>query len=79
MLFLYKAVLEVELPWLKEVTWAKKTQRLPTVLTVEEVSRLLSALDGYPVETLVVRLLYGTRMRLLESLRLRVRDVDLSR
>lgn len=79
LLFLYKAVLEVDLPWLKEVTRAKKPQRLPTVLTVEEVTRLLSALDGDPVETLVVRLLYGTGMRLLESLRLRVKDVDLSR
>lgn len=78
-LFLYKAVLEIDLPWLKEVTRAKKPQRLPTVLTVNEVSRLLASLDGDPTEALVVRLLYGTGMRLLEALRLRVKDVDLAR
>lgn len=78
-LFLYKAVLEIDMPWLADVTRAKKPQRLPTVLTVEEVSRLLAALDGDPTETLVVRLLYGTGMRLLESLRLRVKDLDLAR
>jgi integron integrase len=79
LLFLYKAVLEVDLPWLKDVTRAKRPQRLPTVLTIEEVSRLLLALSGDPVETLLVRLLYGTGMRLLESVRLRVQDIDLSR
>lgn len=78
-LFLYKAVLEIDMPWLKDVTRAKKPQRLPTVLTVDEVSRLLAALDGDPTEALVVRLLYGTGMRLLESLRLRVKDLDLAR
>ncbi len=78
-LFLYKAVLEVDMPWLSDVTRAKKPQRLPTVLTVEETARLLMALDGDPIETLVVRLLYGTGMRLLESLRLRVKDIDLGR
>lgn len=79
LLFLYKAVLVVDLPWLKEVTRAMKPHRLPTVLTVEEVTWLLSALEGDPVETLLVRLLYGTGIRLLVSLRLRVKDVELAR
>jgi integron integrase len=77
-LFLYREVLNVELPWLDGVTKAKKPQRLPTVLTRTEVQQLLSALHD-DVEGLVVRLLYGTGMRLMEGLRLRVKDVELSR
>lgn len=78
-LFLYKAVLELDLPWMTEVVRAKRPQRLPSVLTVDETIRLMSALDGDPVDGLVVRLLYGTGMRLLEALRLRVKDLDLPR
>jgi len=77
LLFLYQKVLEVELPWLTEVTRARRVTRLPVVLTQEEVSRLLQKTDGTP--GLVARLLYGTGMRLLEGLRLRVKDVELQR
>ena len=78
-LFLYRVVLEVDLPWLTDVTRAKRPQRLPTVLTRDEVAQLLAALDGDPVVAMLVRLLYGTGMRLMESVRLRVKDVDLDR
>jgi integron integrase len=77
-LFLYREVLRVELPWLKDVTRAKRPQRLPTVLTVAEVDALLAHLDD-GVSSLVVRLLYGTGMRLMEGLRLRVKDVEFER
>nr|WP_168735262.1 integron integrase [Pseudothauera rhizosphaerae] len=74
-LFLYREVLEQPLPWLDEVTRAKRPARLPSVLSVEEVRRLMGAVDDGRME-LVIRLLYGTGMRLLEGLRLRVKDVD---
>lgn len=77
-LFLYRDVLGQELPWLTDVTGAKRPERLPTVLAREETSRLLAALDD-PLMDLIVRLLYGTGMRLLECLRLRVKDVDFAR
>jgi len=77
LLFLYKQVLGVDLPWLDEVVRAKRPQRLPTVLTPDEVARLLACLEG--TQALMARLLYGTGMRLMECLRLRVKDVDLSR
>lgn len=80
LLFLYKQVLAVdELPWLDDVTRAKRSARLPVVLTRQECQRLLAATDGNGAVSLVVRLLYGTGMRLMEGLRLRVKDVDLSR
>lgn len=77
LLFLYREVLEVELPWLDGVTRAKKPQRLPVVLTQAEVQRLLQCLDDERPTTLLVRLLYGTGLRLMEGVRLRVQDVDL--
>lgn len=77
-LYLYKEVLGIDLPWLSEVTRAKKPKKLPVVLTREEISRLLLQADGGDMG-LVIRLLYGTGMRLLEACRLRVKDVDLSR
>ena len=76
-LFLYKEVLETDLPWLDNIVHAKKPQRLPTVLSESEVKRLLSCMDGMP--GLVARLLYGTGMRLMECLKLRVKDVDFDR
>jgi len=76
LLFLYKDVLGIELPWLKDVTRAKRPQRLPTVLTHKETEALLQALKpGVPA--LVARLLYGTGMRLMEGVRLRVKDLEL--
>ena len=74
LLFLYKHVLGVELPWLNEVVQARTTRRIPVVLTTREVSLLLDQMDG--TMGLVVQLLYGTGMRLMEGLRLRVKDVD---
>ncbi len=76
-LFLYKAVLGIELPWLDEVRRAKKPRRLPTVLTQGEVRLLLAHIEG--VHGLMARLLYGTGMRLMEAVRLRVKDLDLER
>lgn len=79
LLFLYREVLDIDLPWLEGVTRAKKPVRLPTVLSRTEVQSLLAALgDGSPSGSLLVRLLYGTGMRLTEGLRLRVKDVDLA-
>lgn len=78
LLFLYREVLEIELPWLDNVTRAKKPARLPTVLTREETVALLDRIDEGEIK-LIVRLLYGSGLRLLEGLRLRVKDVDLSR
>jgi len=78
LLFLYKEVLGVELPWLSELTRAKRPARLPTVLTREEARLLLRCVDD-PTLALVIRLLYGTGMRLLEALRLRVKDVEFAR
>ncbi len=75
LLFLYRQVLQVELPWLDGIQRAKKPARLPTVLTRPEVSRLLSHLRG--PSWLVASLLYGSGLRLLEALRLRIKDVDI--
>lgn len=77
LLFLYKEVLGIELPWLSEVVRAKKPQRLPTVLTRAEVGQVLSRLDGS--HALMARLLYGTGMRVMEVARLRVKDVEFER
>jgi len=77
LLFLYKQVLEVELPWLDDIPKAKRPRRLPTVLTREEVMRVLSQMTG--THALMARLLYGTGMRLTECLQLRVKDVELNR
>lgn len=77
LLFLYKEILGVELPWLDDVEQAKTNKRLPVVLTKAEVQQVLSHLSG--TQHLVVSLLYGTGMRILEALRLRVKDVDFAR
>ncbi|MBI4911122.1 MAG: integron integrase [Acidobacteria bacterium] len=77
LLFLYRSVLGLDLPWLEEVVRAKGARRLPVVLTPGEVSVLLGQLQG--VMALVAGLLYGTGMRLLEGLRLRVKDLDFER
>ncbi len=77
LLFLYREVLEIELPWLDNVTRAKQSKRLPVVLTPAEVRAVLDRMDG--VYSLMGRLLYGTGMRLMECVRLRVKDVDFGR
>jgi integron integrase len=74
LLFFYKEVMEIQLAGLDEVTRAKRPQHLPTVLTIREVQEVLDGMKGVPA--LVARLLYGTGMRLLEGLSLRVKDVD---
>jgi integron integrase len=77
LLFLYREVLGIELPWLNDVTRAKPSRRLPVVLTQAEVRAVLGRMDG--VYGLMGRLLYGTGMRLMECVRLRVKDVDFGR
>ena len=77
MLFLYRVVLEVQLPWLDEIVAVKDKRRLPVVLTPMEVRALLDGLAG--TMGLVASLLYGTGMRPLEGLRLRVKDVGFER
>lgn len=74
LLFLFQRVLKLDVDWLKDVVAAKRPQRLPTVLTVEEVHAVLSHLDGDV--WLVASLLYGSGLRLMEACRLRVLDVD---
>lgn len=77
LLFLYKEVLAIDLPWLDNVERAKAPKRLPVVLTPAEIQKILAQLDG--TNLLITSLLYGTGMRILEALRLRVKDVDFSR
>ena len=77
LLFLYKQVLEADLPWLDNIVRCKKPARLPTVLSIDEVDALLAQVSG--THGLMIRLAYGAGLRLMECLRLRVKDVDLSR
>lgn len=74
LLFLYKDVLEIDLPWLDGIVRAKRPERLPVVLTREEVRAVLQRLDGVP--RLMACLLYGAGLRVLECCRLRVQDID---
>lgn len=74
LLFLYKKVLCIELAWIDDVVRAKRPKRLPVVLTKTETMELLQNMDG--ANALIAKLLYGTGMRLMEGLRLRVKDVD---
>jgi len=74
LLFLYREVLEVDLPWLSGVVRARAPVRIPVVLARREVQALLDCLEG-PLH-LVGQLLYGSGLRLMEALRLRVKDVD---
>jgi integron integrase len=77
LLFLYRQVLEINLPWLENVTRALRPKRLPVVLTATEVRAVLAQLEG--TTWLVANLLYGSGLRLMESLRLRVKDLELER
>jgi integron integrase len=77
LLFLYKEVLAMELPWLDNVEQAKTPKRLPVVLNREEIQAILSRLTG--TQWLIASLLYGTGMRIMECLRLRVQDIDFKR
>jgi integron integrase len=77
LLFLYRQVLGVDLPWLENVTRARRSKHLPVVLTVAEVRSVLAQLDG--TQWLVANILYGSGLRLMEALRLRVKDVVIER
>jgi integron integrase len=77
LLFLYREVLGVELPWLEDIEQAKTPKRLPVVLTEPEVQAVLALLSG--TWQLLGHLLYGSGLRLMEGVRLRVKDVEFSR
>jgi len=77
LLFLYKDVLDRDFGWLDAVVRAKRPRRLPVVLTRQEVHDLLATLDG--VSWIMATMLYGSGLRLMECLRLRVKDVDFGR
>ena len=76
-LFLYREVLSVQLPWLENINRPAQKRRIPSVLTKDEVAGLLAHMDGQTA--LLARLLYGTGMRLMEGMRLRIKDVDFDR
>jgi len=73
-LFLYREVLEIDLPWIENVVRARMPVRVPVVLPRADVQRLLDQLDGE--FHLIAQLLYGSGLRLTEALRLRVKDID---
>jgi integrase len=77
LLFLYRHVLQLELPWVGDLSRPAKTPRLPTVLTREDLELIFAQMNG--LYLLIARLLYGTRMRLMECAQLRVKDVDFGR
>jgi integron integrase len=77
LLFLYREVLRVEMPWLDDVVRARRPTRLPVVLTRDEVRAIIRQLHGAP--RLMAILLYGSGLRLLECARLRVKDLDFAR
>ena len=75
-LFLYRDVLEMPIGWLTALVRAKRPVRVPVVLTKDEVRKVLGRLKGRGAASLIVALLYGTGMRLLEALHLRVKEID---
>ena len=77
LLFLYRQVLDIDLPWLSNIQRPAYKRRIPSVLTAAEVSAVLALLTGE--SALLARLLYGTGMRLMEGLRLRIKDMDFER
>ncbi len=77
LLFLYREVLAIDLPWMEDIQRPSRAKRIPSVLTREEIAALLARMDG--VTALLAQLLYGTGMRLMEGMRLRVKDVDFDR
>lgn len=76
-LFLYREVLAIELPWLNGINRPTQKRRFPCVLTKDEVAGLLAQMEGEVA--LIARLLYGTGMPLMEGMRLRIKDVDFDR
>lgn len=76
-LYLYRQVLDAEMPWLENIGRPRSPARVPVVLSRAEVSRLLARTD--PAFFTIVALLYGAGLRLMECLQLRVKDVDFER
>jgi integron integrase len=74
LLFLFRNILEIELPDLSKTVRAKRGQKLPVVMSIEEVQALFENLQGLPL--LMVQLIYGSGLRLMELFRLRVKDID---
>jgi len=77
LLFLYQAVLGKKIGLVEGVVRAKRSRRLPVVLTRDEVKKIFQNLDGVP--RLMIMLLYGSGLRLMECCRLRIKDIDFSR
>lgn len=77
LLFMYRQVLDMELPWLHSIGRPPERKRIPAVLSQSEVQAVLALMEG--VEGLLARTLYGTGMRLAEGLALRVKDIDFDR
>lgn len=76
LLFLYKKVLNIELEWMDDIVRAKRPKRLPVVLSQPETIKLLKQLK--PPYKLIAYVMYGTGVRLMEAMRLRVKDIDFS-
>ena len=76
-IFLYREVLQIDLPSLNDINRHTNKRRIPSVLTKEEVASVLAHMDG--PTALLARLLYGTGMRVMEAMRLRIKDVDFDR
>ena len=74
LLFLYRQVLAIDLPFIENIERAKRPKRVPVVLTPQEVRRVLANLQG--THLMMASLLYGAGLRLMECLRLRVKDLD---
>ena len=79
LVFLYKDVLDMPVGWLSALVRAKRPLRVPVVFTKDEVRRVFARLKGRGTPALVAGVLYGTGMRLLEALRLRVKDIDFAK
>ncbi len=77
LLFLYREVLNLDLPWMDGINRPAAKRRIPSVLTKDEVAGVIAQMDG--ITALLARLLYGTGMRLMEGMRLRIKDVDFDR
>ena len=76
LLFLYREVLQQDVGWLDDIERAKRSKRLPVVFTREEAKKILLRLEG--TKWIMASLLYGAGLRLMECVRLKVKDVDFS-
>jgi integron integrase len=77
LLFLYREVLAIDLPWMDGINRPQSKKRIPSVLTRDEIASIFAFMEATP--SLLARLLYGTGMRLMEAMRLRVKDLDFDR